>query len=58
MKPKKNPDATYKTCIYCGTEWNVSKFDKPKYNESKESQNEQNPHHPGDADRDVHLLCG
>ncbi len=28
MKFRKNPQAKYKTCIYCGTEWNVSVKDK------------------------------
>lgn len=31
MKLKKNPDAVYKTCMYCGLEWNVSRFDKYEY---------------------------
>ena len=28
MKPKNDSQAKYKTCIYCGTEWNVSVRDK------------------------------
>lgn len=31
MKQKKKPDAVYKTCIYCRTEWNVSVKDKYEY---------------------------
>lgn len=31
MKPKRNPDAVYKVCMYCGTEWNVSVKDNEKY---------------------------
>ena len=31
MKPGKDPDAVYKTCIYCQTEWNVSVKDKYEY---------------------------
>ena len=28
---RKNPDAVYKICIYCGLEWNVSVKDKYTY---------------------------